>query len=181
MNLYIKVDHHPHCIWFLNLDSISLPQISSSLSATLQFLTAPLKDQDPVANAMFQAHEEARSLISVATEILYVPSNRKLNTKWSKTIFWCGLTERSGGRAGFIQDGIKDLVSFICALGLWGISIITWWVSLMVAKWTQQFQALYPHTTPSKVTERGLASRICSRKVMQLIAKASSQCPLMPL
>lgn len=125
-------------------------------------------------------HRRKQGLLSLWQLILNVPSNRKLNTKWPKTIFWCGLTERSGGRAGFIQDGIKDLVSSICALGLWGISIIIRWVSLMVAKWMQQFQALYPHTTPSKVTARGLASRICSKKVRQLIAKAS-QCPLIPL
>lgn len=95
MNLHIKVDHHPHCIWFLNLDSISLPQISSSLSATLQFLTVPLKHQDPEANAMFQAQEEARSLISVATEILYMCQVTENSTQNGRRQF-SGVAELKG-------------------------------------------------------------------------------------
>lgn len=88
MNLYIKVGRHPHCRRFLNLDSISLLQPRSSLSATLQFLSVPLKDQGLEANAVFHTYEslleEATAHTSVATESLHVPSNGKLSSKLLK-------------------------------------------------------------------------------------------------
>lgn len=64
--------------------------------------------------------EEARALISVATETLYVPNNRKLNSRWLKGMLWVWVTERRGGRAGFIQGRHRGLgFSYLSSWPLW--------------------------------------------------------------
>ena len=93
-----------------------LGQPNSYSRDTLQSLKMPLKDQGPEANAMFKASvslpKRARSLIPVANETLHVPGNGKLKPKWLKRVLRVWVTERSSGRAGFVQGGPQGLGFF---------------------------------------------------------------------
>lgn len=117
----------------------------------------------------------------MTTEILHVPT--QLNSKWLKRMLWVWVTERSGGRAGFIQRCHQRLFSSICSLGLCGTSIILGWVSLMVTKKMQQFRASQPHIIPSKVRERAGFQNLLQKRIRETgvtySINASSQCPPM--